>query len=494
MSNSKRSAGVLLHITSLPGSNKNGEFGENAFRFIDFLEMGGVKVWQVLPLGPTMSDLSPYQSSSAYAGNPDLISVDELGKNYWFSEDDFSQFLIDSALETQSESKSSWLKYAYARFNTYATKVELSEFEQFSIDRSDWLDGYALYVALKAEFGNKSWVDWPTKLRDYNQAALKKAAEKHAEEIAYIKFVQFIFFQQWTQIKRYANSKHIKIFGDLPLFVSHDSADVWANKELFKLDGEGQPLFVAGVPPDYFSETGQRWGNPVYDWVSHEVDSFSWWIKRLENQFELFDYVRIDHFRGLESYWEIPAEHETALQGYWVEALGQKMLLAVQNHFGQHLPLIAEDLGVITDDVVALKNAFQLPGMKILQFAFGGGADNPYLPHNHEIDSVAYTGTHDNNTTLGWFNGVSDGVRAHVYQYYGQTSESLPWLLVRSAYASVANMVIIPMQDLMGLDESGRMNIPGTVNGNWLWRFQWQELDQPKVTEYLNVLNVLYDR
>ncbi|MDH5259723.1 MAG: 4-alpha-glucanotransferase, partial [Gammaproteobacteria bacterium] len=360
-----------------------------------------------------------------------------------------------------------------------------------------WLHEYALYAAIKNNFENKSWVDWPKELRNRNDSALAIAREEYFTEIEYVKFVQFIFHQQWMALKQYANSKEIKVFGDLPLFVSHDSADVWADKQLFKLDGEGQLLFVAGVPPDYFSETGQRWGNPVYDWVSHEADSFNWWIKRLENQFELFDYVRIDHFRGLESYWEIPAEHETALQGYWVTAPGKKMLSAVEKHFGLHsgkkLPLIAEDLGVITDDVVALKEDFQLPGMKILQFAFGGDSSNPYLPHNHEIDSVVYTGTHDNNTTLGWFNELSDEDKSHVYRYY-ESNESMPWLLMRSAYASVANIVVLPMQDLMGLDVKGRMNVPGTAEGNWLWRFEWKDLDKPAVIKYMNILNGLYGR
>ena len=492
MKNTNRLAGVLLHITSLPGPADNGEFGEAAFEFIDFLEACGIKMWQVLPLGPTMSDLSPYQSASAYAGNPELISITELIKNTWFYEEEFQQFIAASPLDRKI--KSTCLKFAYAQFYANANDDELAEFEQFSSVRSDWLDDYALYAALKNNFENKSWIDWPAAFRDGNRSALEVAEKEHRAEIEYIKFVQFIFFQQWAQVKRYANSKHIKIFGDLPLFVSHDSADVWMNKELFKLDGEGKLLYVAGVPPDYFSETGQRWGNPVYDWVAHEVDGFSWWIKRLENQFELFDYVRIDHFRGLESYWEIPADHETALKGYWVEAPGKKMLSALENHFGQQLPLIAEDLGLITDEVIALKDAFHLPGMKILQFAFGGESDNPYLPHNHEVDSVVYTGTHDNNTTLGWFNSLSDDVRKQVYDYYGQNNESMPWLLVRSAYASVANTVVLPFQDLIGLDEAGRMNVPGTVEGNWLWRFEWKELNQPRMIEYVNMLNDLYDR
>jgi len=508
LSREERIAGVLLHITSLPGSFENGELGKDAFQFVDFLESCGIKMWQVLPLGPTMSDLSPYQSTSAHAGNPKLISIDDLNHAHWFDKNQYSLFVdgLDLSLESDeistsdivqlslSDEKYRWLRFAYSQFSANASDVERSSLTQFVETQKDWLEDYALYAALKENYENTSWIEWPKELRDRNLAALKDARELHSAEIGYVNFVQFIFYQQWMSLKKYANSKNVKIFGDLPLFVSHDSADVWANKELFKLDGEGNLLFVAGVPPDYFSETGQRWGNPVYDWVSHEVDSFNWWIKRLENQFNLFDHVRIDHFRGLESYWEIPASHETALKGYWVQAPGKKMLEAVERHFGKKLPLIAEDLGVITDAVVALKDEFSLPGMKILQFAFGGGSDNPYLPHNHEVDSVVYTGTHDNNTTLGWFNELSDDVKAHIYHYYGESRESMPWLLIRSAYASVANMVVLPMQDLMGLDETGRMNVPGTVDGNWLWRFEWNDLNQPQVVEYLNGLNGLYER
>ena len=496
VSKSKRLAGVLLHITSLPGASDNGELGEDAYQFIDFLESCGIKLWQVLPLGPTMSDKSPYQSTSAHAGSAELISVDELNKHQWFIKDDIQHF-IDASSDEPSihiDEKSGWLKFAYYQFGLNASETESNEFKQFVTSQDYWLDEYALYAALKDKFENKSWVDWPAELRNRNDSALKDARETYASEIDSIKFVQFVFHQQWARLKQYANSKNIKMFGDLPLFVSHDSADVWANKELFKLDGEGRLLYVAGVPPDYFSETGQRWGNPVYDWVCHEVDSFKWWIERLEHQFDLFDYVRIDHFRGLESYWEIPADHETALKGRWVEAPGDKMLSAVERHFGRKLPLIAEDLGLITEEVNVLKNKFKLPGMKILQFAFGGEADNPYLPHNQEMNSVVYTGTHDNNTTLGWVNEQPDHVKAHVHRYYGQSHEGIPWLLMRSAYASVASMAIFPLQDLMGLDETGRMNVPGTAEGNWLWRFQWNELDQAGVAEYLNELNTLYDR
>ena len=485
----ERMAGILLHITSLPGKGENGDFGEDAFQFVDFLEKSGIKLWQVLPLGPTMADLSPYQSTSAHAGNPALISIDLLSSYAWFDKTECS-----IEVDKTQDAKSYWLKLAFEQFQKVADENFRADFRAFCEKQEYWLKDYALFVALKEQFENKSWVDWPVNYRNRDQVSLEQARKQYAQEIEFAKFVQFIFFSQWEKLRKYANSKNIRIFGDLPLFVSHDSADVWANKELFKLDGEGNLLYVAGVPPDYFSETGQRWGNPVYDWVSHEVEGFNWWIDRLKTQFELYDYVRIDHFRGLEGYWEIPADHETALNGKWVKSPGGKMLHAVAQRFGKSLPLIAEDLGSITDEVLALKNEFKLPGMKILQFAFGGSADNPYLPHHHEEASVVYTGTHDNNTTLGWFNALPEDVRAHVYRYYGLTHESMPWLLNRSAFASVACMAVLPMQDVMALDETARMNVPGTVEGNWSWRFQWDEIDKVKASEYLLSMCHLYDR
>jgi len=461
-------------------------------------------MWQVLPLGPTTSDLSPYQSSSAFAGNPRFISIDEIKKKPWCRAEEYADFVENTGLDNAKtgDEKANWLAFAYSQFKSHAAVASndnlLREFQCFCQDQEVWLEEYALYVVLKERFQGRSWVDWPVSLRDRKPHVLRGARRRYADEIQFVKFVQFVFFQQWMCLKKYANKRNIRIFGDLPLFVSHDSADVWVNRKLFKLDDDGQLIFVAGVPPDYFSETGQRWGNPVYDWVNHEAEDFAWWVQRLAHQFALFDDVRIDHFRGLESYWEIPAEHETALKGCWVSAPGRKMLSAVKAYFSlqcgiDNLPLVAEDLGLITAEVNALKAAFGLPGMKILQFAFGGDSSNPYLPHNHEVNSVVYTGTHDNNTTLGWFNGLDEQLKSHIYRYF-DSHESMPWLLIRSAYASVADIVVVPMQDLMGLGEEGRMNIPGTTQGNWLWRFQWQELDEPRVIEYVNTLNALYGR
>jgi len=486
-------AGILLHITSLPGSEENGDFGESAFRFVDFLSDSGIKIWQVLPLGPTMSDNSPYQSISAHAGNTELISLDEICKSDWI-DCDFLKTKLGSLDVRLGSRKNQLLKIIFEQYKDQSTNDDKEQLETFVEDNDYWLADYSLFVACKTKYHQRGWADWPEDVAKRNTETISALKEELSDEINFVNFVQYVFFKQWLSLKHYANERNIQIFGDLPLFVSHDSADVWANPHLFKIDERGQPKFVAGVPPDYFSETGQRWGNPVYDWPAHEATGFSWWIERMKTQFILFDYVRIDHFRGLESYWEIPAEEETALIGLWCSAPGEKMLNAVKNAFHHDLPLIAEDLGDITPAVIALKEQFNLPGMKILQFAFGGNADNPYLPHNHEVNSVVYTGTHDNNTTLGWFSGLSNGEKALVYRYFGENHESIPELLIRCAFASVANLAIIPLQDCMSLGEKARMNVPGTLGNNWSWRFSWEDLDQPTVITQLRVLCQLYDR
>lgn len=491
--NADRVAGVLLPISSLPGGKFNGELGKDAFQFVDFLADSGLKIWQVLPLGPVMSDKSPYQSTSAHAGNFELISIDTLHNYEWVDQYALQQYST-SISHNSADSKHQLLMFLFKQFSIFAKDETRSEYIRFISDKAYWLDEYALYAAIKKKYENKSWIEWPLEVRERKVKCLESITEELSDSINYVKFVQFIFYIQWQDVKKYSNQKGIKIFGDLPLFVSHDSADVWSKKSLFKLDSNGQPNCVAGVPPDYFSETGQRWGNPVYDWKNHEADNFNWWINRLKTQFDLFDIVRIDHFRGLASYWEIPVECETALEGEWVLAPGEKMLSTVEVYFGKRLPLVAEDLGLITEQVTQLKDKFNFPGMKILQFAFGGAADNPYFPHNHVTNCVVYTGTHDNNTTLGWFNGLSEDAKKNVYEYFGNSNETMPTLLVRSAFASVASTVIIPLQDLLALDEQGRMNVPGTAEGNWLWRFNWDELDISKVTADLKDLCRLYDR
>jgi 4-alpha-glucanotransferase len=469
---SRRRAGVLLHPTSLPGGIGGGDLGPDAYRFVDFLAAGGVSVWQMLPLVPTHGDLSPYQGLSVHAGNPLLISLSLLREWGWLSEgaappegDDFIDYRL------------AMLKQAHQGFLAQADAGARDELKQFISRNSHWLQDYALFQAIRQSQGHGHWLDWPEALRDRAPEALAQAETKLADSIEHIRFEQFVFFRQWRLLHDYARRHGVFLFGDMPIFVAHDSAEVWAHREYFTLDSHGRAEVVAGVPPDYFSETGQRWGNPHYRWERMHADGFSWWKQRMATQLSMFDWVRIDHFRGFESSWEIPAAEETAINGHWVEAPGDELFEALHQEFDP-LPLVAEDLGTITPEVEALRKKYALPGMKILQFAFGGDADNPYLPHNQTVDSVVYTGTHDNDTTLGWYDALPAETRNHVDDYLGYPAEAMPWPLIRTALASVACLAIVPMQDLLKLDGAHRMNTPGTQAGdNWRWRFEWGQVD-----------------
>lgn len=456
----KRQAGILLHPTSLPGARENGDFGGEAYRFVDFLAEAGQKVWQLLPLGPTNGG-SPYQCFSAHAGNPDLINVELLQEWGW---------LQGQALPEQD--KSTLLRRALDGFWARSHGPEIEEYHSFIAGNIHWLEDFALYSALKLHFDERPWTEWPTPLRDRDHHAVEKAAKEYSGTLDLVRFEQFVFFRQWNALKGYANGKGILIFGDMPIFVAHDSADVWAQRDCFSLDRNGHPTVVAGVPPDYFSETGQRWGNPHYDWEWMEADRFDWWLRRMESQLKLFDLVRIDHFRGFEAYWEVPAQEETAINGRWVKAPGDALFARLRERFDP-LPVVAEDLGIITEEVDALRHKYALPGMKVLQFAFEGGADNPYLPHNFESNSVVYTGTHDNDTTVGWFDQLNDEHREYIMEYLGYPSDPIPWPLINAAYASVAALAVVPLQDVLELDSTHRMNVPGTEEGNWTWRFSW---------------------
>ena len=481
-----RRAGVLLHPTSLPGGEGVGDLGPDAFRFIDFLADGGFSVWQMLPLVPTHDDLSPYQGLSVHAGNPLLISLSQLQAWGWLqqpaleNEHNFIQYRLNA------------LKVAYRGFLAHATEEVRAEFLQFVEKHRAWLEDYALFQAIRQAHGGGSWLDWPTELRDREPQALQNVSEKLAEAIDYIRFEQFVFFRQWAHLREHAQQRGILLFGDMPIFVAHDSAEVWAHREYFTLNESGHADVVAGVPPDYFSDTGQRWGNPHYRWERMQQDEFQWWKSRIATQLEMFDWIRIDHFRGFEAYWEIPATEETAMHGRWINAPGDELFHSLHKQFDP-LPLVAEDLGIITAEVEALRKKYKMPGMKILQFAFGGDAFNPYLPHNHRVDSVVYTGTHDNNTTLGWYKNLPPETREHLLQYLGNSSEKMPWPLIRSALASVASVAIIPMQDLLGLDGEHRMNTPGTTDENWRWRFEWSQVDAG-LTSKTNQLMRLYGR
>jgi 4-alpha-glucanotransferase len=463
----KRQAGILLHITSLP----TGDLGKDAYYFVDFLHDCGISVWQTLPLGMTHADGSPYQSLSAHAGNTAFINIEKLVEKNWL-------LLSEQCKECQGTStfnKCCLLTKAYYGFLERAEAADKKAFKQFCQDKAFWLDDFALFMALRNEFNQQSWNRWSEPLKERESKAIKAASTRLKDQVDRYKFEQFVFFTQWMALKNYANQRGVHIFGDIPIFVSYDSADVWANRAVFKLDKDGEMSVVAGVPPDYFSETGQRWGNPHYDWDYLAQNGFKWWLDRMRTQIEQFDILRIDHFRGLEAAWEIPADQDTAKIGQWAKAPGWALLEKFKTELGP-IALVAEDLGIITPEVEALRDDFSLPGMKILQFAFGGGADNPYLPDNYDKNCVVYTGTHDNDTTLGWSLKIPDYEKNYISDYLGNPSISLHCALIQAALASVANLAVIPMQDILELGSEHRMNTPGTTVGNWSWCFHWEQL------------------
>ncbi len=482
----RRRAGLLLHVTSLPGGVGNGDLGPEAYRFIEFLSASAFSVWQVLPLGPTHDDGSPYQCLSVHAGNPLLISLEWLQGRGWLESAGKGEEM------SAAEYRLSCLQQAWNGFRQRATEEERAQLEAFVSEHAEWLDDFALYMALRQEQEGRAWSQWPEPLRDREPAALDEARERLRDTIEAICFQQYLFFRQWSELRTYAREHGVLLFGDMPIFVAYDSAEVWAHREYFTVDERGRALTVAGVPPDYFSATGQLWGNPLYRWDRMQEDGFRWWIERMRTQLELFDFVRIDHFRGFEACWEIPGDAQTAIEGRWVKVPGEALLNTLRETF-HALPLVAEDLGVITPEVEALRDRFGLPGMKILQFAFGGDAGNPYLPHNHQRRSVVYTGTHDNDTTLGWYRSLDDGVKGHLEEYLGHPGEKMPWPLIRTALASVACLAMLPMQDILELGSEHRMNTPGTTEGNWRWRFRWEQVDG-NLPSRLSHLNRLYGR
>lgn len=460
----QRRAGVLLHPTSLPGKRDQGDLGEDARRFVDFLQAAGMTVWQMLPLGPTHADRSPYQCLSVHAGNTMLVSLDDLVEKGWLDAAAAGDLPFDECL-----------KLARSGFEKSAAKTDKAAYAEFRGMHACWLDDYSLYQAIRETQGAVSWYQWPAKLRDRKPAAMGRFSDEQAGLIEQICFEQYLFFLQWFALRDYAHEHGIVLFGDMPIYVAHDSADVWANRELFTIDSSGELEVVAGVPPDYFSETGQRWGNPLYRWDRISAQDYSWWLDRFRTQLTLFDILRLDHFRGFEKYWEISAAAETAVDGHWIAGPGAALFERLQQDFGE-LPLVAEDLGIITPEVDALRLAFGFPGMKILQFAFDGGEDNPYLPKNHEPLSVVYTGTHDNDTTLGWYESLDDAGRKKVDACMSAGTPGMPWALIKTALESKSGLAIIPMQDLLERGSDARMNTPGTSGGNWDWRFSWDQV------------------
>ncbi|RJX33576.1 MAG: 4-alpha-glucanotransferase [Oxalobacter sp.] len=496
-STSPRLSGILLHPTSLPGAHGAGDLGASAYHFIDWLATARQSLWQVLPLGCIGLGNSPYMSPSAFAGSILLIDLLQLHEASWLEETDlipedaFENRRVNYSIMTPF--RTSRLRKAAARFFETATQAARADFQTFCTQHASWLDDYTLFRALTQTFGAEvAWQDWPAPLAQRKLKALQDARNVHANEIDFWKFCQWQFFAQWKKLKTYANAKGVDIVGDIPIFVSLQSADVWAHPELFDLNAKGRPTVVAGVPPDVFSKTGQRWGNPLYRWASHAASDYRWWVERMRHSLAMFDKVRIDHFRGFESYWEIPAKDDSAVGGRWMPGPGAAVFDAMRKQLGK-VPVIAEDLGLITPEVIALRQQLGLPGMRILQFAFDGDADNLYLPHNFKPGSVVYTGTHDNNTTRGWWNTIDDAERDRVRRYFAISGDWIHWDMIRAASASVAELAILPMQDVLGLDGAHRMNCPGEASGSWEWRFTWQMVEDWHAA-HLAELTTLYGR
>lgn len=484
--NFPRSSGILLHPTSLPGPFGIGDLGPQAYTFADFLISSDQSLWQVLPLGPTGYGDSPYACYSAFAGNTLLISPEQLFEDKLLAPEDLQVETSGSAgrvdFQAVHKFKDSILGKAFAHFTQNGDSTLRAAFEDFRRRNLSWLDDYALFRALKDVHDGVAWNEWDPEYVRREPAALAGAVDKLRDQIEAQKFYQFLFFRQWFALKAYCNARGIKFVGDIPIFVAHDSADVWTNPDQFKLDKNGTPLVVAGVPPDYFSTTGQLWGNPLYNWDRMLADGFKWWIKRVDSTLKVVDIVRVDHFRGFAACWEIPGGDKTAERGRWVEAPGKELFTAIRATLGE-LPIIAEDLGVITPDVVALRDGFGFPGMRILQFAFGGDTKNTDLPHNYVSNVAAYTGTHDNDTTVGWFRSVAgegstrtaaqiEQERNFCLRYLNTTGKEIHWDFIRGVLASVANTAVVPLQDLLGLGTEARMNLPNSTEGNWSWRFK----------------------
>ena len=503
--NFPRSSGILLHPTSLPGPFGIGDLGPEAYAFADFLRDSDQSLWQVLPLGPTGYGDSPYACYSAFAGNTLLISPEQLLAEGLLSElptpsphaNDRIDFSQAHAL------KESLLRKAYEHYKRTTDTGLRSAFETFAQQSTDWLEDYALFRALKDAHEGRPWNQWESALVRRTPAALARAREQLRDEIEAQMFYQFLFFRQWFALKNYCHENGIQVVGDLPIFVAHDSADVWTNPEEFKLDRNGTPLVVAGVPPDYFSTTGQLWGNPLYNWDRMLEEGFTWWIERMRATLTVVDIVRVDHFRGFAACWEIPGGDQTAERGQWVEAPGRQLFTAIRKALGD-LPVIAEDLGVITPDVIALREEFGFPGMRILQFGFGGDTKNIDLPHNYVTNVVAYTGTHDNDTTVGWFQSVAgegstrtakqiDRERKFCLNYLNSDGIEIQWDFIRAVWASVANSAIVPLQDVLGLGTEARMNLPNSTEGNWAWRYKSGQLTE-KIGSRLKDLTGWYGR
>jgi len=494
--NYTRASGILLHVSSLPGADGIGDLGKPAFAFIDFLIATKTKYWQVLPLNPTGYGNSPYQGLSACAGNPLFIALDNLIPLGLLNQDDLAQRPSFRRTKIDYAQVIPWkmekLQRAYLNFKKNHPSELVNSFHKFCQKNKSWLDNYALFMTIKNQQQLHSWDCWPHELRFRDSIALKKFQKEQKELIEEQKFQQFLFFDQWRKIKTYANEHGVQIIGDIPIFVGYDCADTWANSDLFFFDEELKPTVVAGVPPDFFSRTGQLWGNPLYDWKKHKTTGYAWWIERIQQTLNMVDIIRLDHFRGFAGYYEIPAGSKTAEHGKWVKGPGKDFFDALYQYFGD-LPFIAEDLGVITPDVIALRERYHLPGMKILQFGFNPNPEKGFMPHHIEKNFVAYTGTHDNSTTRGWFHSIPKTAQENFKKYTGNSKESIPQAMIRLLWQTVALFAITPMQDLLELGDEARMNFPGKLGGNWEWKMH-QNWNSPKLEKRLLEINQLYDR
>ncbi len=495
-----RRAGILLHVTSLPSSFGIGDLGKEAYRWVDFLIKSGCSLWQVLPINPTGFGNSPYQCLSSFAGNPYLISPEILYQDGLLTKNEIEGVPKHSPHRVDYGMMIAWkmelLGKAYERFIANPAHPFHAEFPEFCENEKDWLEDFALYMALKNAHNGKAWMEWQEPYRKRSQPDLENFKRENHSQIQAIEFQQFLFFRQWNAIHQYASEKNVHIIGDLPILVAQDSCDVWANPQLFKLSPNGYPRFVAGVPPDYFSPTGQRWGNPLYEWREHRKTDFTWWINRFHHQLTCFDIIRLDHFRGFIGLWQIPASSPTAEKGHWSRSPGFELFNHLKQKLSDHypLPIIAEDLGVITEPVERLRKRYRFPGMKVLQFAFDDqDSKNPFLPHNFTLNYVVYTGTHDNETTTGWFNHLSQPVKDFAAKYLPEIHSDPAWQLIRYAWSSVAIFAIAPIQDFLRLGNEARMNYPGQFGDNWSWRLD-PSLDYEALIPIVKSLNDLYNR
>jgi 4-alpha-glucanotransferase len=500
----ERQAGILLHPTSLPGKQGIGTLGKEAREFLDFACQAGIKLWQVCPLGPTGYGDSPYQCFSAIAGNPLLVDLETLVRQGLLKTADLAPLakLPQESVDFGPMITLKWaaLRKAFGAFEKAIARTDpaartlAARFEAFRRQESDWLGDFALFMALKAHFNGVAWCDWPADIRDRHDHVVRMYRDKLAAEIRLQEFVQWQFFIQWNELRAVARDRAIRIMGDMPIFVAYDSVDVWSRRSLFQLAGDGKPTAVAGVPPDYFSPTGQLWGNPLYNWEAMEKEGWAWWIDIIRHKLRLFDYLRIDHFRGFAAYWAVPFGHPTAEHGQWIPAPGIKLFDAIMAAIGQ-APIIAEDLGLITPDVKELIARFGFPGMKVLQFAFDSAEENDHVPHNYVPNSVVYTGTHDNDTILGWYGNARESDQKHTREYLvlNGPDKTLHWEFIRAAFATVSNIAVVPLQDILGKGSEARMNRPGVLGGNWSWRYTRAEL-RPDLAARLKTLAGRYGR